>query len=135
MHNFYSRCSGYPPLINPLWLLVFFLFLLLSCEEPEPQAIPLDGRGGGVIAYCYQPLQGPALKEIYAINADGTGNTKLSDAQIGLNHHDWSPDAQSIAAVGYVSQATWSIYVFSADDGGNLTRLTSTDGVWDSEPA
>jgi hypothetical protein len=25
--------------------------------ETEQQVIPLDGRGGGVIFYCYQPLQ------------------------------------------------------------------------------
>lgn len=103
--------------------------------EPEagPPPIPLDGRGGGVIAYAHQPGGGTGVHEIYAINADGTGNTRISDAQIGLNHHDWSPDAQQLTAVGYVSQATWSIHVLDAD-GGNLRRLTNTPGVWDNEP-
>jgi hypothetical protein len=95
--------------------------------------IPLDGRGGGVIAYAHQPGPVSGVHEIYAINADGTGNTRIIGAQIGLNHHDWSPDAKHIAAVGYPDQTTWSIYVFDAD-GSNLTRLTSTTGVWDSDP-
>jgi Tol biopolymer transport system component len=65
---------------------------------------------------------------------DGSDNRSLIEASVGLNHHDWSPDAQKMAAVGYASQSTWSIYVFDVDD-GNLTRLTNTSGVWDSEPS
>lgn len=119
-------------------IILIIISICFGCSEnstkPEEE-IPLDGRGGGVLAYCYQPVSGTnTKKEIYAINADGTGNTKISDAQIGLNHHDWSPDAQKITAVGYVNNTTWSIYVFNAADGSNLTRLTNTTGVWDSEP-
>ena len=121
-------------------ILIMFItpFVILSCSknstESEPQIIPLDGRGGGVIAYCYQPLQS-GIHQIYAVNADGSGNKKMIDASIGLNHHDWSPDAQKIAAVGYVGSnfSTWSIHIFNAD-GTNLTRLTSQTGVWDNEP-
>lgn len=117
-------------------LLLSVCLFLAACEDdntqPEP-TIPLDGRGGGVIAYCYQPLDGSGLHQLYAMNADGTGNIKLINSQIGLNHHNWSPDASRIACVGYVSQATWSIYVFNAD-GTNLTRLTNANNVWDSEP-
>lgn len=120
--------------------------LLLSsfnsgCEEtgtgpdPRPQTTPLDGRGGGVIAYCYQPGSGEDLKEkIYAINADGSGNTIIIDAPIGLNYPDWSPDGEKFAALGYVSETTWSIYVFDVD-GDNLERLTTTDNVWDNDPS
>jgi TolB protein len=97
----------------------------------ERFAVPTVG-GGGVLAYCYQPESG--LHQIYTINADGSGNSKLINARIGLNHHDWSPDALKIAAVGYIDDTTWSIHVFNAD-GSNLIRLTGTTGVWDSEPA
>jgi Tol biopolymer transport system component/pimeloyl-ACP methyl ester carboxylesterase len=100
-----------------------------------PTPVPTHtGSGGGVIAYCYQPLTGSSLHQIYAINADGSDNRRLIEASIGLNHHDWSPDAQKIAAVGYASQSTWSIYVFDVA-GGDLTRLTNASGVWDSEPS
>jgi TolB protein len=106
---------------------------------PLPTGIPtssplLTGRGGGVIAYCYQPNTDSSLKQIYAINADGSDNRSMIEASVGLNHHDWSPDAQKMAAVGYASQSTSSIYVFGVED-GNLTRLTNTSGVWDSEPS
>lgn len=111
--------------------LMFITILFLNCNKKPtgPDRIPLDGRGGGVIAYCSQG----GIHEIYAVNADGSGNQKLIEADIGLNHHDWSPDAQQLAAVGYVNNTTWSIYRFDAD-GSNLTRLTTTGGVNDSEP-
>lgn len=121
-------------------LILFLGIITLRCKdngvEPdsEPEIIPLDGRGGGVIAYCYQPLQN-GIHQIYGINADGSGNRKIIEAGIGLNHYDWSPDGQKLAAVGYVDhQTTWSIYVVNSD-GTNLIRLTSTVGVWDNDPA
>jgi len=125
--------------LNGFNLLILFLGLsYFSCCEKnttksDPQAIPLDGRGGGVLIYCYQPLQN-GIHQIYGINADGSGNRKIINAAIGLNHHDISPDGQKLVAVGYASQSTWSIYVFNFD-GTNLTRLTTTDDVFDSEPA
>jgi Tol biopolymer transport system component len=116
-------------------LLLSVCLFLTACEDdntqPEP-TIPLDGRGGGVIAYCYQSVSG-ALHQIYGINADGTGNIKLITAQIGLNHQNWSPDASRFVCVGYVNNTTCSIYVFNAD-GTNLTRLTNIDNSWDSDP-
>ncbi|MGD8306306.1 MAG: hypothetical protein PVF17_06600 [Ignavibacteria bacterium] len=117
-------------------LMVFSLFICVGCSNngtgPETQDIPLDGRGGGVIIYCYQ---GDGLHKIYGINADGTGNTRLINASIGLNHHDISPNGQRIACVGYMDAGfnTWSIHVFNMD-GTGLTRLTTVNNVWDNEP-
>ncbi len=119
-------------------LLIPFLCLasMECCDKKivpsNPQDIPLDGRGGGVIIYCHQPLQN-GLHQIFGINADGSGNKKLIDATIGLNHHDISPDGQNLIAVGYSSQSTWSIYLFHYD-GTGLTRLTNTNDVFDSDP-
>jgi len=39
-----------------------------------------------VLAYCYQPVDGSGLHQIYSINGDGTENTKLIYSTIGLNH-------------------------------------------------
>jgi len=97
------------------------------------QSITSKGTINDVIAYCYQPMQ-QGFHQIYLINEDGTNNRKLINASIGLNHHDWAPDAQKLAAVGYVNQSTWSIYRFNFD-GTALTRLTTTGNVLDSEPA
>ena len=127
-------------LVNTVSLLA--VLALLSCSnnpgpsESDTQEIPLDGRGGGVIVYCYQPLQAElGLHQIYGINADGSGNKKLCTASIGLNHEDVSPDGARIVAVGYVgaNNSTWSVYVFNFD-GTGLTRLTATENVWDSDP-
>lgn len=113
-------------------LISSLLFFTVYAENTEP-AVPLDGRGGGVIAYCYQPLDGSGLHQLFVMNADSSGNRKLIESNIGLNHHNWSPDAKKIAAVGYANDNTWSIYVFNAD-GTGLTRLTNKENVWDSEP-
>ena len=86
------------------------------------------------IAYCRQPMDGRGAHQIYLINIDGTADRRLIDAEIGLNHHSWSPDGRQLAAVGYVDESTWSIYRFSAE-GTDLTRLTTTEDVWDTEPA
>jgi Tol biopolymer transport system component len=101
-----------------------------------PEVIPDSAKGGGtgVLAYCYQPVSAPDIHELYTINLDGTENRRVVDAAVGLNHHEWKPDGQKLAAVGYVNATTWSIYVVDAD-GANLTRLTTTAGVWDDEPS
>jgi TolB protein len=108
------------------------LGLLLAAAVAWPA-----GASDAVIAYCLQPVDGSGDHQIYVINLDGTGNRKLIDADIGLNHHSWSPDGSRLAAVGYIQDVenwTWSIYTFLAD-GTELTRVTATQGVWDSEPA
>lgn len=119
-----------------VYLIISYCFVIIACSSTssEPQVvIPLDGRGGGVIAYTYQ---GGPMHQIYVINADGSGNKKMIEASIGLNHHDWSPDGQKFACVGYIGTGfnTWSIHVFNAD-GTGLTRLTNKGNVMDSEPA
>lgn len=116
------------------------LLLFNACDkgtdpENEDRTVTLDGSGGGVIAYCYQPLGGGDIHQIYAINADGSGDTKLIESDIGLNHHSWSPDGNQLAAVGYIDGGfqTWSIFKFNFD-GTDLTRLTHIANVNDSEP-
>jgi len=96
--------------------------------------IPLDGRGGGIIAYNYF-VTTTASHQIWAVNADGTGNRRIISTTLGLNHLEWSPDGTKITCVGYMdgTNTTWSIHTFNVD-GTNLTRLTNTTGVWDAEP-
>lgn len=113
-------------------LCLCLVLLTLSCAAGSGPSADADDHGG-VIAYCRQPLTG-GLHQIFAINADGTDNHLLVSASIGLNHHDWSPDGQRLAAVGYVASNTWSIYTFNAD-GTRLTRLTTISGILDSDPA
>ncbi|MCP4727631.1 MAG: DUF5050 domain-containing protein [bacterium] len=107
------------------FVVILITLISISCTKNNEMEL---------IAYCYQPKSGPAVKEIYTINADGTENRKISDAPIGVNHHDWSPDGNKIVCVGYADQSTWSIYTFNADDGSGFTRLTDMADVLDNEP-
>jgi TolB protein len=102
-------------------------------DQPPADSVPLDGRGGGVLAYTLQPGPSEGIHEVHAMNADGTGGRQLVAASIGLAHLDWAPNGRRLSAVGYANDTTWSVYVFDSD-GGNLTRLTSAEGVWDVEP-
>jgi TolB protein len=97
----------------------------------------LDGGGGGVLTYCYQPLVPEMGKhQVYGINANGIGNRKLIYSDIGLNHMDVAPDGKKVTCVGYIgtNPETWSIHVFNLD-GTGLSRLTTTSGIQDTEPA
>jgi Tol biopolymer transport system component len=101
-------------------------------DSVPADTIPLDGRGGGVLSYTLQPGPGAGVYEIHVMNADGTGDRQIIHAAVGLNHHDWSPDGQRFAAVGYYADAT-SVNTFDVD-GQNLTRLTHPNTASDTEP-
>jgi TolB protein len=127
-----GRCSR--GLMTGLLLqLIVATFAGLPAELAATSVASNDGGGTGVIAYCYYPLSS-GLPQIYGIRTDGSDNTKITNSPTGLNHHSWSPDGKKIAAVGYVSGSTWSIYVCDAA-GGNLMRLTTASGVQDAEPS
>ncbi|MRR32250.1 hypothetical protein EG834_18420, partial [bacterium] len=111
---------------------------LLPTDTPIPATstpIPtLSGSGGGVIIYSFVPISGHM--QLHEINLDGTEDRVLATSHFGVNHMDWAPDGQKLAAVVYMDSSftTWSIYVFDAD-GSNPVRLTDSVGAADSEPA
>jgi len=100
--------------------------------DQEIPPIPLDGRGGGVIAYSITPPNDN--NEIWLMNADGSGLRSVTDSP----HRDcgpaWSPDGSQIAF--YTHQVehdlTWSLYVMNADGTGRQ-RLTSGYNVRDHQ--
>nr|NQU89008.1 PD40 domain-containing protein [Bacteroidota bacterium] len=116
-----------------IFLLIFFVTIILHTQENKNFSVFI---GDDIIAYCYQPIDGSGLHQIYTIHADGSENQKMIYADIGLNHHNWSPDGSKMAAVGYIGTGndTWSIHVFDTD-GTNLLRLTTASNVWDNDPA
>lgn len=124
VHIFSMMCAA---------LMVLFTSCTKSADEMSANT---EGEAQQlVIAYCYQP-QRDDIHQIFTIHEDGSNRTRVIDAAIGLNHHDCSPDGKRYAAVGYVGAdfSTWSIHTFDAG-GSNLVRLTTEEGVWDSEPA
>lgn len=120
-----------------LSILFLFLTFIVGCAEKSAE----EGTGEGekaphyVIAYCYQP-QRDDIHQIFTIEEDGSSDQKVIEASVGLNHHDCSADGKKYVAVGYVGAdfSTWSIHTFDAD-GTNLARLTTEEGVWDTEPS
>ncbi|MFC1530359.1 TolB family protein, partial [Gemmatimonadota bacterium] len=95
---------------------------------------PPDGGGSGRILYCYQPVSGPDLdKSIRVIGVDGSGDAAVADLAVSVNAPDFSPTGSHFALYGYPSDTTWSIYTVR-NDGSDLQRLTTTEGVWDHVP-
>jgi len=62
--------------------------------------------------------------EIYIMNADGSGQTRLTNNTASDRGPKWSPDGTKIAFES-VRDGNWEIYVMNAD-GTGLDRLTAT---------
>jgi len=88
---------------------------------PEPE-IPLDGRGGGVIAFS-SDRDGDL--EILVMNADGSGQRPLTDNRVDDWSPAWSPDGTRIAFVSN-RDGDDEIFVMAAD-GSNQRQLTIND--------
>jgi Tol biopolymer transport system component len=71
--------------------------------------------------------------EIYVMNADGTGITRLTNSLGNDVSPAWSPDGTRIAFRSDRDGGNEEIYVMNAD-GTSVTRLTN-DGNFDEEPA
>jgi TolB protein len=127
---------------KPLPILSIIILLVIisnnQCKKDDQktdEAIPLDGRGGGVLAYCYSSLS-TFTGSIYGVNADGTATTRLvGGGSLDVNHHDYSPDGTKFAlVVYYYNPQTQSINTCNTDGTGRV-RLTTVSGVLDYDPA
>ncbi|MGD8792443.1 MAG: alpha/beta fold hydrolase [Anaerolineae bacterium] len=91
-------------------------------NTPQPTNTPvppLDGRGGGIIAFVSSRI---GYYEIYAMNADGSGQRRLSHLEDRAAYPDWSPDGSKIAFHVHHDSENWSIYALNAD-GSNPQQL------------
>ena len=68
--------------------------------------------------------------DIYVMNADGTGQVRLTNNPAGDWSPSWSPDGQRITFVSN-RDSNWEIYVMNADGTGqvNLTNNPATDSA------
>ena len=107
--------------------------------SPDQDSYPAWSPDGTRIAFTSRrdadkppvPLE---IREIYVMNADGSGATRLTHTDVGALNLEatWSPDGTLIAFQSNRDHYN-AIYVMNAD-GTNLTRLTS-DSAGDTQPA
>ena len=116
----------------------FEIFVMNADGSDQKQLTHFTEQGRGALAPAWSPdgkriafsTRIPPI-EIYVINVDGTGATKLGDEGGGANPA-WSPDGRQILFQSRRSGKA-QIYVMDAD-GKNLRRLTSNDAT-DRTPA
>jgi Tol biopolymer transport system component len=61
--------------------------------------------------------------EIYTMNADSSGVTRLTNSSGADNYPTWSPDGTKIAFASN-RDGDYEIYVMDSADGGNVQQLT-----------
>ena len=90
---------------------------VVAIEPRAAQAQSAEGR----IAFTSQR---DGNTEIYAMNADGSGLTNLTNNSAGDSHPDWSPDGRKIAFASTRDGGNNDIYVMNAD-GSGVERVTA----------
>jgi Tol biopolymer transport system component len=100
-------------------------------------SFPSWSPDGTKIAFNGIPKGSPDGADIYAINADGTGLTRLTTNPADDTSPAWSPDGTKIAFATIrdrvPNEVNYEIYVMNAD-GSNQTRLTNNT-KFDHSPA
>ncbi len=66
-------------------------------------------------------------EDIYVMNADGSGQTRLTDDPANDLSPSWSPDGEKIAFSSNRDNGDNEIYIMNADDGSGQTRLTNNN--------
>jgi len=103
-------------------LICYYLFIITTPIFINAQIVPLDGRGGGIIAF-YSERDGNS--EIYIMNADGSTETRLTQNSTKDFGPDISPDGSQIV---FISNRDGNDEIYKMNsDGSNITRLTNTN--------
>jgi len=95
------------------WL-VGLLALLVS-------APPAFGATGKIV---FASNRADGNRELYAVNADGSGEHRLTFNNLFERAPAWSQDGSRVAFAGQAPDGNWDIYTVDAS-GGDLRRLTS----------
>ncbi|HYP23791.1 MAG TPA: hypothetical protein VEV43_09470, partial [Actinomycetota bacterium] len=98
---------------------------------------------GSMLVFVRGRLEGnEPPDEVFVMNADGSGQTSVSPAELQAFSPDWSPDGERIVFVGQVPAnprpPEWELFTVRPD-GSDLTRLTTSepeefDPEWGPQP-
>ena len=106
-----------------VFLSLLFLFIMtfgICCNKSTngSDIPPLDGSGGDVIAFCSNR---DGNNEIYLINADGSGERRLTNTPGDEWSPVWSPDGSQLVFHSN-NDGNDDLYLINID-GTNLVRL------------
>lgn len=111
---------------KPLFFALLVLLVIgVGAIRSSPQA------EDELLAFAITEYSGSA--QIYTINVDGTGKTKLTNETGKPYGPAFSPDGTVIAFYNHLNNQTWSLYSMNAD-GSDIRRLTSLSSVYDWSP-
>lgn len=100
------------------FVFVFLAFILFCAGITFAQTPPL--RANGKIAFTSDR---DGNREIYVMNPDGTGLTRLTNNNILDDHSAWSPDGKKIAFLSQNASGAFAIFVMNGDGAGK-TEIT-----------
>ncbi len=89
---------------------------------------------GGRIAYAAVPRTqnpgAPLYPNIFMVNADGSGETQLTDNDLINANPVWSPDGKQIAwsAKDFINRQNWRVWVMSAGGGNQRLAISQLQG-------
>ena len=141
-NGWYEASSGTPLEFGSLGLLAKLTFSGIADDAYIEIPIEFDNSiyaGGKSLAQSSQVVIGDIASlgriaftsnrdgyyEIYVMNSDGAGLTRLTYNGASDTFRSWSPDGRRIAFRSY-RDGNWEIYVMNAD-GSEQTRLTDND--------
>src|SRR4030042_5803288 len=110
-----------------LIILILFSSFTIICKKP------MDQEDGDTVIIAYAITESNGNAQIYTINSERSGKTRLPNESNRLYGPAYSPDATKMAFYTHFNNQTWSLYWMNSD-GTGIHQLTNTINVLDWSP-